>query len=256
MSRLDQRLVELGLAPTRNKAQQLLAAGEVQIRRHNEWQTTTQASFKTDSLNAEDIRLSPGGQTLKYVSRGGLKLEAALQYLKLNVQGFRCFDIGLSTGGFADCLLQAGASLVAGIDVGHSQLHATLANDPRVKSWEGVNVKDLPRHAEAKAYVDKGVDLCVVDVSFISLEQVLPVLGAFLPPKTRLLALVKPQFEVGAENLTRKGIVADDSLFDDVKGRVLRALNKYGFSEEDYFPSALKGQDGNQEFFAFASLRP
>ncbi|MBX3020350.1 MAG: TlyA family RNA methyltransferase [Bdellovibrionales bacterium] len=256
MSRLDLRLTELGLAPSRSKAQQLIEAGEVQIRKNGQWETARQTSFKTDQLRAEDIRLQAEPRTLKYVSRGGLKLESALDHLKLDVKHWRILDVGLSTGGFSDCLLQRGAGAIAGVDVGHGQLHPSLQVRSALQSFEGVNVKDLPQHESVRAYVDKGVDLCVVDVSFISLEQVLPPLGQLLPLDTRLLALVKPQFEVGAEALNRKGIVMDVTLFDDVRGRVLRALAKYGFSQEDYFPCAVKGQDGNQEFFVYARRRP
>jgi 23S rRNA (cytidine1920-2'-O)/16S rRNA (cytidine1409-2'-O)-methyltransferase len=244
MKRLDQRLVDEGLAPTRSKAQQMIEAGEVSV----QGKVITQSSFKT----SEPIQIQSDSAILKYVSRGGLKTEAALAHLQLDVAGWRCLDVGLSTGGFSDCLLQKGAAAIAGFDVGHLQLHPRLSADPRLKSWEGVHVRDLPQHAELQSWIAAGLDLTVVDVSFIGLENVLP----FLPTKGRLLVLVKPQFEVGQEHLNRKGVVSDKALFDSVKSRVLHALEKYGFSISDYFPCAVKGQDGNQEFFAFAHRSP
>ena len=241
MTRLDRRLVELGLAPTRSKAQQMIAAGEVSVA----GRVITQVSF----TGSGEVTITLESSTLKYVSRGGLKLEAALAHLQLDVRGWRCLDVGLSTGGFTDVLLQSGAAAVAGFDVGHLQLHPRLQTDARLRSWEGVHVRDLPQHEELQSFIGAGLDLTVIDVSFISLIQVLP----FLPPaQARLLALVKPQFEVGAEHLNRRGIVSDAKLFDDVQDRVLHALQQRGFSKLDYFPSAVKGQDGNQEFFAFA----
>lgn len=243
LKRLDHFLVEVGLSPTRSKAQQLIQAGEVLVK----GQVVTLSRHNVANLKAEDIQISTDAKTLKYVSRGGLKLEAALSHLKLNVKNWRCLDVGLSTGGFADCLLKAGASAIAGLDVGHLQLHASLRKDPRLKSWEGVHIRELANHQALQAWMAEGLDLTVVDVSFISLELVLPHL-----PHGRLLALVKPQFEVGPEHLNRRGIVGDESLFIDVKTRVLHALEKYGFSTKDYFACAVKGQDGNQEFFVYA----
>lgn len=251
MKRLDQRLVELGLAPSRSKAQQLIKAGEVEIRRDGEWTSNLQASQDSGFLSAEDFRLISGGQVLKFVSRGGLKLEAALKHLNLDVAGFRVLDIGLSTGGFTDCLLQYGAAEVAGIDVGRDQLHERLKNDPRLRAWEGLHFQNMSQIPELMQWLREGLRLCVVDVSFISLETLWPILHEVLPPEAAILALVKPQFEVGPKNLNRRGVVVDESLFDDVKSRVLRALEKYDFSIQDYFPCAVKGQDGNQEFFAY-----
>lgn len=245
MKRLDLRLVELGLAPTRSKAQQMIAAGEVRVG----GQTITHSSFKS---NEGEIHIQADSATLKYVSRGGLKLASALAHLQLDVQGWRGLDVGLSTGGFSDCLLQNGAAAIAGFDVGHSQLHARLAADPRLQAWEGVHVRQLPQHAELQAWISRGLDLTVVDLSFIGLENVLP----HLPQQGRLLALVKPQFEVGQEHLNRRGVVSDNALFEGVQKRVLHAFAKYGFSCADYFPSAVKGQDGNQEFFAYATAGP
>lgn len=246
MKRLDQWLVELGLAPTRSKAQQQITAGDVRV--HGT--PVTQVSRKYATLTRDDIHLNPESTILKYVSRAGLKLEAAMAHVRLSVSGMRVLDIGLSTGGFTDCLLAHGASEVLGIDVGHDQLHARLKSDARLTALEGVHVRDLPTHPHAITWLARGVDLVVVDVSFISLEHVIPVLEAVAP--RRVLALVKPQFEVGPEHLNGKGLVHDPAQFTRVRERVLHWLTKYGFSVEDYFASAVKGQDGNQEFFVSA----
>lgn len=250
MKRLDTALVELGLAPSRTKAQRMIEAGEIEVQITNVWKSIQQPSFSLKSGQA--VRAKEDSQTLKYVSRGGLKLEGALMHLKLNVQGFKCLDIGLSTGGFADCLLQHGASQVIGVDVGHGQLSGKLKTEAKLNQFEGLNVRDLPSSAEVAALLNGGLDLCVVDVAFISLKHVFPVLQEILPGQTRLLALVKPQFEVGAQNLDKNGIVQDHKLFAEVEAQTLRALEKCGFSSLEYFASEVKGQDGNQEFFVFA----
>lgn len=247
MKRLDLLLVEKGLAPSRTKAQELIAAGQVEIFARGEWNFAKTSSQQHDG----EVRVREGSEILRYVSRGGLKLEGALRELKLDVTGWRCLDVGLSTGGFADCLLQAGAASVCGIDVGHGQLDERLRDDARLVSFEGLNVKDIGAHSGVAAWLKGGVDLCVADLSFISFTQAIPALSEALPP-CRWLVLIKPQFEVGQEGLNKRG-VANPQLFDDVKGRVLRALEKYGLSTEQYFASQVKGQDGNQEFFVCAS---
>jgi 23S rRNA (cytidine1920-2'-O)/16S rRNA (cytidine1409-2'-O)-methyltransferase len=251
MKRLDAALVELGLAPSRSKAQQMIEAGEVEISSGSEWRRIEQCSF---SLKADSkIRLADHSQTLKYVSRGGLKLEGALKHLSLEVKGFRCLDIGISTGGFSDCLLKQGALQILGVDVGHDQLATALKKESKLKQIEGLNVRALADSAEVCEFAAQGIDLCVVDVAFISLELVLPPLSRCLAQGTRLLALVKPQFEVGAANLDKNGVVRDETLFASVEALVLRALEKCGFSRVDYFASNVKGQDGNQEFFVYAT---
>ena len=252
MKRLDAVLVQLNLAPSRTKAQRMIEAGEVEVLHNQEWKCIRQTSYMMKELNRELIRVPLESMTLKYVSRGGLKLEGALKHLRLEVQGWRCFDVGLSTGGFTDCLLRHGATSVVGVDVGHAQLATKLKTEAKLKHFEGVHVRDIPKHAEVLACLAPGVDLAVVDVSFISVAHVLPVLSEVLPRGARLLALVKPQFEVGAANLDKNGIVQDPEQFAFVQAQVLRDLEKYGFSSLDYFASEVKGQDGNQEFFAFA----
>jgi len=243
--RLDQALVELRLAPTRSKAQQLIANGDVEVFMRGEWRVSTQASLPVVAA-PENVRVKPNSEILKYVSRGGLKLEAALAHLSLDVQGFRCLDLGISTGGFTDCLLRAGAAAVCGVDVGHGQLHAHLKGDPRVTSFEGVNVKDLGSYPEIQKWIGQGVDLCVADLSFISLLSLMDGILEALPAHARILALIKPQFELGAAALNKAGVVTDASLFADLERRSRASLPR-----ASYFPSALKGQDGNQEFFLY-----
>lgn len=251
MKRLDSAVVERGLAPSRTKAQQMIEAGEIEIFVRGDWKPIAQSSHK---LGAEQqIRVRPDSQTLKYVSRGGLKLEAALEHLRLDVTDWFCLDIGLSTGGFTDCLLQRGARQVIGLDVGHEQLAAKLRSEPSLAHFEGVNVRELPVRRDILA--GARIDLCVADVSFISLEQVLPALHQVLPAKSSLLALVKPQFEVGAAKLDKGGIVRDPALYAEVETKIRRALEKCDFSVHDYFACAVKGQDGNQEFFVYAIHR-
>lgn len=251
MSRLDRALVELGLAPTRSKAQQLIEAGDVEIFIRDEWITASQPS-QSVRVSLEGIRLRPETPILRYVSRGGLKLESALQHLQLNVRGFRCVDVGISTGGFSDALLKAGAIEICGIDVGHGQLHPSLLENTAVRSFEGVHVKDMEDHSEIRSWIAKGVDLCVVDLSFISLNTLAGVLARILPGGTRLLALVKPQFELGAQALDKKGIVKDPSLYQGLEQKTRSEFSAAGFEIRDYFPCPIKGQDGNQEFFLSA----
>lgn len=245
MKRLDILLVELGLAPSRSKAQALIDAGEVSLENAGQWIPATHSSQNAGHLDATRIRVASNSSQLRYVSRGGLKLESALQHLKISPKGKTILDVGLSTGGFCDCLLQYGAARVIGIDVGHGQLAQKLSTDPRVQSIEGLNVRDLAAKVELSARIQSEVDLCVIDVSFISLEQVIPPLSAALRKGAELLALVKPQFEVGPRHL-------EPSLFPEVQEQTLRLMAKCGFSVRDYFPSGVKGQDGTQEFFVFA----
>lgn len=252
-TRLDNAVTERGLAPSRSKAQQLIEAGEIEVLIRADWKIIKQTSYPVgDKL----IRVREGAETLKFVSRGGLKLEDALEKIKLDVTDFRCLDLGISTGGFTDCLLQRGAREVCGIDVGHGQLHPSLLSDARVTAFEGVNVKDISAHEGVRDWLYRGresasnvsgVDLCVADLSFISLIS----LFANLPPVPRFLGLIKPQFEVGAGNLDKNGIVRDSQLFADVELRAHEELAAANFEVQSYFPTKIKGQDGNQEFFIY-----
>lgn len=245
--RLDQALTHLKVAPSRSKAQELIRAGKVEIRIHDNWRLVTDVSYSVENLRNEDVRLRDD-EILKYVSRGGLKLEGALRHLQIDVAGWRCLDVGQSTGGFTHCLLEHGAAHVTGLDVGHDQLHQSLRQDPRVTAFEGWHLKDLASLALG------AVDLCVVDVSFISLRQVFPALQAALPKGTRILALVKPQFELDAKSLNKKGVVKDEQLLHNVRNQIYDWAVALGLRVHDYFPCAIRGQDGNQEFFVYAEI--
>jgi len=252
--RLDQALVELGLAPSRSKAQQLIAASEVELFSSvsGEWSLATQAALITDG-DQESIRIRPEAESLRYVSRGGLKMENALNETELQVQGFRVLDIGLSTGGFSDCLLRQGASAILGIDVGHGQLHASLRDDARLTAIEGLHVRDLSAHDTVQAWCRVAPpNLIVIDVSFISLTQVLPELTR-LPKESPSygLFLVKPQFEVGRSWLTKRGLVKDEAAYVDVEKRVRQSAIDHGWRILKYFMAKPSGQDGNREYFMF-----
>jgi len=237
--RLDVELVERSLAESREQAQRLILAGEVWV----EGQRWDKASKLCAASAAIEVR---GGD--RYVSRGGHKLEGALTGFQLDVRGWRCLDIGASTGGFTDCLLQHGAREVVALDVGHGQLHWRLRQDPRVIVHEGVNARDLVPFA--RDHPLGAFDLMVVDVSFISLRRVLPPAFDLLSSGGRVCALIKPQFEAGRAEVGRGGIVRDTG----VRMRVVRDLCAW-VKEENYpvttmgtIPSPLPGRDGNEEF--------
>lgn len=196
MERLDKLVAARQLAPSRERAQLLIRKGKVTVNGKVE---TRAAEFIP-----EDAELVVTGEVLPYVGKGGLKMEEALTKFRINPTGWRCLDVGASTGGFTDCLLQHGATKVVAIDVGHGQLHASLQNDPRIESHEGVNARAL----EPGAY-GADFDLIAVDVSFISLTLVLPPLVDLLKPGGIIIALVKPEFEAGREAVGAKGIVRD-----------------------------------------------
>ena len=236
--RADQLLVERGLCPSRAVARRLIEAGRV---------TTADGPVgRPAQILAPDADLRVAGdEALRYVSRGGLKLAGALRHTGLPVQGRACLDLGQSTGGFTDCLLQAGAARVVGVDVGRGQLHPRLAGDPRISTIEGLNARTLtPAHLPLPRY-----DLVVGDLSFISLTLVLPQLRALVAAGGDLLLLVKPQFEVGPDKVGKGGIVRDAGHFPAVEAKLRTAAAACGLAVRDYFPSAIAGGDGNREFF-------
>ena len=236
--RADQLLVDQGLAPSRTAAQRMIGAGRVS------WDEGV--IVKAAQELPPDARLAVADSDEdRYVSRGGLKLSGALARTGIEVRGRVCLDVGQSTGGFTDCLLQAGAARVVGVDVGHGQLHARLRSDPRVTCLEGVNGRAL----DEADLPERRFDLIVADLSFISLALVLPQLPARLNDDGCMILLVKPQFEVGAENIGRGGIVRDPSLYPQVEGRLRQAAQAAGLRVLDYFASPITGGDGNREFF-------
>lgn len=247
--RLDQWITSKGLAPSRSKAKELIEAGAVFIRRGQEWIALTSPSHKVHEEDEIKIEESP---VLKYVSRGGLKLEGALEDFTVSVKGLRVFDVGQSTGGFTDCLLQHGAKAILGIDVGHDQLHEKLRNHPQVLSYEGVHISDLKEHDEVMGGLAQGFDLCVVDVSFISVLRVFEALRDLPFKNFQVLALIKPQFEVGKSALNKAGVVKDPKLLQETLVRASEGIQDLGFEVKGLKPSRIKGADGNQEYWCLA----
>jgi 23S rRNA (cytidine1920-2'-O)/16S rRNA (cytidine1409-2'-O)-methyltransferase len=239
--RADILLQKQGLAKSRTQAQALIMAGQVCIGDH----LVQKAS---EPYPPETVFRLKEGAMPKYVSRGGEKLEGALKSFQINVQGFKALDIGMSTGGFTDCLLQSGATSVIGIDVGQNQLDWKLQNDPRVKSYEKVNARDIPAEL-----IPEKVDIIVIDVSFISLKLVLPQTARFLKAQGILVALIKPQFEVEKENVGKGGIVKDPLLHKAVQEKIHKHLEELGFNNIRLAPSPIEGTDGNKEFFIFGN---
>lgn len=232
--RVDVLLVERGLAESRARAQALVLAGEVVA--------DDQRVDKPGALIRRDAELRLKGEALPYVSRGGLKLKAALDAFHLDVRGAICADIGASTGGFTDCLLQEGAAKVHAIDVGYGQLHAKLQADPRVVSRERVNARyltgeDLPEE----------VGVVTIDVSFISLKQVLPAVLPRLRPGGTLVALVKPQFEVGKERVGKGGVVRDPAARAEAIEGVRAFVQASGLEVVGVMDSPVAGPAGNVE---------
>ncbi len=249
--RADVLLVQRGLAPSRALAQRLIAGGHVYVLSGAMRTSVSKPSFVLE----DDVRLEVAVNPLdRYVSRGGLKLEGAMAQLGLSPTALRCLDVGQSTGGFTDCLLQHGAASVVGVDVGREQLHSRLRNDPRVVCIEGVNARDSET-LRASVAAFQPFDLIVADVSFISLTKVIDAWPSLLSATGEVLSLVKPQFEVGSDNIGRGGIVRDRSLYRSVERVVREAFVARGFEVLHYIESVITGGDGNREFFIHARKR-
>ena len=233
--RLDHLLVARGLFNSRERAQRAVMAGEIKI--------GTQIAVKPSQLLAADatIAVKP---TRKYVGRGALKLEKALDHFKIDMQSKVALDIGASTGGFTDCLLQRGTEKVYAVDVGHGQLDWKIRNDPRVIVLEKLNARFLSR-----AHIPELVDLCVIDVSFISLTLILPNAFELITPSGVILALIKPQFELERADIGRGGIVRDVELHQKAQDKIVQFVTRLGHTVTGIVPSAITGADGNQEFF-------
>lgn len=242
--RLDQLLVERGMAPTRSAAQRLIATGAVRWRAPAGWRVPTKAGENLP--DAAEVEITDDAE-LRFVSRGGLKLEGAMARVGIDVAGLTCLDLGQSTGGFTDALLQRGAKHVVGVDVGHGQLHARLAADPRVTALEGVNA----RHLEAAQLPFVRFDLIVGDLSFISLALVLPALVPLLG-EGRLLLLVKPQFELQPVDIGSNGQVKNEAAYGHVERKLRKACATNGLAVLDWFDSATPGGEGAREFFLHA----
>ena len=235
--RLDLILVERGLVDSREKGQALILAGDVTV--------DGQKVDKPGHAVAPDSKIELADQP-RYVGRGGLKLEAALDHFGISVQGKVCLDVGSSTGGFTDCLLQRGAARIYAIDVGTGQLDWKLRNDPRVIVREQLNARYLSRNE-----VPEPIDLAVCDVSFISITMILPVLPNLLAKSAGMVILVKPQFELERHQVGKGGIIRDPVLHRQACRRVDDAVKQLGFQTQ-IIPSPVLGAEGNQEFLLYA----
>jgi 23S rRNA (cytidine1920-2'-O)/16S rRNA (cytidine1409-2'-O)-methyltransferase len=246
--RADQLLVAQGLAPTRSVAQRLISNGAAEWASPTGWAVLKKAG--EDLPETAQLRVTDDAE-LRYVSRGGLKLEGALKHTGFDVTSHTVLDVGQSTGGFTDCLLAHGARHVVGVDVGHAQLHPRLLADARVTALEGVHVRELDvlrAHAPTG-----GFTLIVGDLSFISMIGSLPELLPWLEVHGHLLVLIKPQFELGPQALGKGGLVKDEADYPRLEARVRLACTALGLKVLDYFDSPITGGDGNREFFLWAS---
>jgi 23S rRNA (cytidine1920-2'-O)/16S rRNA (cytidine1409-2'-O)-methyltransferase len=245
--RLDKLLVERGLTPSRERAQALILAGKVLV----DEQKVDKAGASIDS----DATLRLLGDDLRYVSRGGLKLEKAIEHWHIDLQDRICLDVGASTGGFTDCMLQHGAAKVIAVDTGHGQMDFRLRGDPRVRMLEKTNARYLTREA-----IGEAVNFVAMDVSFISATLVLPaVVEASFGNDERcgpseIVVLVKPQFEVGKELVGKGGIVRDPGAQLDAVSKVRSALRQLGADRTEYIDSPILGAEGNREFLLYGEM--
>ncbi len=238
--RIDKLLVDQGLATSRTKAHAMVMAGIVLVGEHRVAKPSEMFAF--DSA----IRIKGVSDETRYVGRGGLKLEAALKAFSIDPEGWNCIDIGSSTGGFTDCLLQHGAARVVAIDAGTNQLVWSLRTDPRVEVREKTNA----RHLKPDDF-DSAFDLAVMDVSFISVTKVIPAVLDLLTPKGRMIILVKPQFEVGKGEVGKGGIVRDEEKHERVVATVVRFAEVIGLRSHGVIESPISGAEGNKEFLIF-----
>ncbi|MBR7081738.1 MAG: TlyA family RNA methyltransferase [Oscillospiraceae bacterium] len=234
-TRLDVLLFERGLTESRERAKALIMSGVVFI--------NGQRFDKPGMSVTDDCEIELRGQTLEYVSRGGLKIEKALKYFGVSPEGKRCIDCGASTGGFTDCLLKGGAERVYAVDVGYGQLAWSLRNDPRVINMERTNIRYV-----TEEQIPEKLDLAVIDVSFISLRLVLPVVRRLLKDDGEVLCLIKPQFEAGRDKVGKKGVVRDEATHIEVLRGFAEFAREAGFKVGGITFSPIKGPEGNIEY--------
>ena len=241
--RLDIMMVEQGLAPSREKAKAYIMAGEVYV--------NGQKEDKAGSMFAETVKLEVRGKTLPYVSRGGLKLEKAMKNFGVTLKDKVCMDVGASTGGFTDCMLQNGAVKVYSIDVGYGQLDWKLRNDPRVVCMEKTNIRYvIPEDIQEPAQFSS------IDVSFISLTKVLLPVRNLLTEDGEIVCLIKPQFEAGREKVGKKGVVRDPAVHLEVIEKVIAYASSIALEPRHLSFSPIKGPEGNIEYLLHLQKRP
>lgn len=236
--RLDVLLVNRGLAPSREKAKTMIMEGNVFVNNNRE--------DKAGSMFPDDCNIEIHGTTLKYVSRGGLKLEKAMTHFGITLDGKVCMDIGASTGGFTDCMLQNGASKVYAVDVGYGQFAWKLRQDERVVCMEKTNIRYVTPED-----IDDALDFASVDVSFISLTKVLGPAKELLKEHGQMVCLIKPQFEAGREKVGKKGVVREKSVHEEVIEKVINFALETGFSIHNLEYSPIKGPEGNIEYLVY-----
>jgi 23S rRNA (cytidine1920-2'-O)/16S rRNA (cytidine1409-2'-O)-methyltransferase len=246
--RVDLLLVERGLVPSRERARAMILAGRVLVRE--------QKIDKPGTTVPEDAPIRLLGEDPLYVSRGGLKLAGALAYWPIEVQGRACLDVGASTGGFTDCLLQHGAAHVTAVDTGFGQIAMKLRNEPRVRLLERTNARLLEPGALAAGQGSAELTLLVMDVSFISATLLLEPVFAAAPALTEAVILVKPQFEAGREHVGKGGIVRDPAAHQLAIDKVADCVRSLGWQVVETIPSPITGMEGNREFLLYAHLAP
>lgn len=247
--RADVLLCNQNLAESRSKAQDFIAEGLAWYKEQGQWKQIVKANQQLDEQVELKIQI---GQANKFVSRGGLKLQYALEQSGMQVADEICLDLGQSTGGFTDCLLKNGAKKVVGLDVGHDQLHESLKNNSQVIYFEKTNLREFQINTQFIAHIPVGgFRRVVADLSFISLASVLSEIAQLTVQGGELLLLVKPQFEVGAKNLSRGGIVKNLKSIEELQGKIKSQCETVGIQVKIYFASGIEGRDGNQEYFIF-----
>jgi len=249
--RIDKLLVERGMVQSRERAQAMILAGRVLV--NGQKVSKAGAAIEPEA----EIRLL--GEDMKYVSRGGLKLEAALKHWKIDLAGRVCMDVGTSTGGFTDCMLQHGAAEVVAVDTGYGQISARLRSDPRVKLLERTNARYLTADQVRQAGLGDAVSFIAIDVSFISVTLILPAVlaSAFIgqgPSRRELVVLIKPQFEVGRDRVGKGGIVRDEDARQDAVKKVRHAMEELGGRSLEVIDSPILGMKGNHEFLLHAEF--
>lgn len=240
MNRLDFEMAARRIVKSRTLAQQLIKEGSVAVNGN----IVSKPSFY---VSAED-EIEIIGELPRYVGRGGLKLEKAVDLFKIRLKDLTCIDVGASTGGFTDCMLQNGAKLVYAVDVGQDQLDESLKNDSRVISLENLDVR------QAASYINEKADFVSVDVSFISLKQVLPAVKELVKTGGKVIALIKPQFEVGKSGVGKRGIVKDSKLRNKAVEEIQSFASAVGFKVNGLTESPIKGGDGNIEYLIYLSV--